>query len=120
MEMIQIILNYPEVHTDTVCANIPTCPLELRSGTELCSKSSIVEDGAYLEIDFIIIREEKHFPELRLHIALQKLIPNGLRQINSLIDKITLYPVRPPELLQIFDQVGNYYHWFHISKKVIK
>ena len=28
--------------------------------------------------------------------------------------------MRPPEPLQIFDHVGNYYHWFCISKKVNK
>ena len=61
MEMIQIILDYSRVHTDIVFVNIPTWPLELRSGTERCSKSSTIEDGEYLEIDSIIIREKETF-----------------------------------------------------------
>ena len=28
--------------------------------------------------------------------------------------------MRLPELLHIFDQVGNYYRWFHISTKELK
>ena len=34
MEMFQVILNYPQVHTDMVFENIPTVPLEQRSGIE--------------------------------------------------------------------------------------
>ena len=63
MEMIQMVLGYPEVHTDMGFVNIPTCPLENRSGTESSNKSPSVEDGAYLEFKTIILREEKHFPE---------------------------------------------------------
>jgi len=120
MEMVQLILKYPEVHTDMIFVNIPTRPLEYRNGTERCHKSSTVEDGAYLEIETVIIREEKNFPEWRLHTDSQRLILNGLRQTDSSIDKITKFSVRPPELLKIFDQVGNYFRWFHISKKEIK
>ena len=28
--------------------------------------------------------------------------------------------MKPSELLQIFDQVGNYYRWFHVSTKELK
>ena len=108
-------MKYPEVHTDLTFVNIPTCPLEFRKGTEHYRKPSTVDDGAYLEIETVIIRE--FFSDWRLHINLQRLILISLRQNSSSIDKITKFSVRHPELLQIFDQVGNYYRWFHISKK---
>ena len=79
MKMIEMVLGYPEVHTGTVFVTIPTCPLEHRSGTESCNKSSSIEDGAYLELETIILREEKDFPERQLHTDSQKLVLNGLR-----------------------------------------
>ena len=89
--------------------NIRTCTLEYRSGTEISNTFPSVEDGAYLELEIIILREEKNFPEWRLHTDSQQLILNSLRQRNTSIDKITKFSARLPELLQVFDQVGNSY-----------
>ena len=50
MVMIQMVLNYSEVHTDIMCVDILTCPLEHRSRTKSCNKSSTVDDGLDLEI----------------------------------------------------------------------
>ena len=78
-EMIQLILKYSEVHTDLTFVNILTYSLEFRKVTERVTKPSTVEDGAYLEIETVIIREEK-IPDWRLHTKSQWLILNGLRQ----------------------------------------
>ena len=34
----------------------------------------------------------------------------------SKLDIISEFSIRPPELCTCFDQVGNYYRWFHIDK----
>ena len=37
--MMQVILNYPQVHTDMVFENIPTLPIEHRAGIETTTKN---------------------------------------------------------------------------------
>ena len=44
MEMRQMILQYPEVHTNLVFESIPTMPLELRAGVEKFKFKSQTED----------------------------------------------------------------------------
>ena len=43
---------------------------------------------------------------------------NGAKNSTISLDKISIYGVRCPELLQIIDMVGNYFRWFHISEKI--
>ena len=35
-----------------------------------------------------------------------------------LVDKITPFGLKPPELRQLFNKIGDYYRWFVISIKV--
>jgi hypothetical protein len=39
---------------------------------------------------------------------------------NLSVDRITQFSLRPPELRDVIDRVGNYYRWFSISKKRMK
>ena len=71
MEMLQVMLNYPQVHTDMVFENVPTLPLEQRAGVE-CVANNDIHDGICNDGDELIslshqIRQEKHFPEWRQH-----------------------------------------------------
>ena len=34
------------------------------------------------------------------------------------IDKVTQFSLRPPEFLQLFNTLGEYYRWFVITSKV--
>ena len=36
------------------------------------------------------------------------------------IDLITIFSLRPPELMTIFDMIGKYYIWFNASSKPLK
>eukprot|EP00957_Ditylum_brightwellii_P066913 5078634-Ditylum_brightwellii.AAC.1 len=36
------------------------------------------------------------------------------------VDKITQFLLQPPEFLNLFGMVGNYYRWFKIEKKIAK
>ena len=60
MVMIQMVLNYSEVHTDIMFVDILVCPLEHRSRTESCNKLSNVDDGLDLEIKTMILCKEKN------------------------------------------------------------
>ena len=116
-EMYQVQLRYPEVHSDMEFEQIQTTPLEFRAGTECSSKSNVVDDGVHIDIEIQIVREQNRFPEWRLHTNSQRMILIGLQHSKISIDKITKFSVRPPELLHIFDQVGNYYRWFKCTEK---
>ena len=118
MEMLQVMLNYPQVHTDMVFESVPTLPLEQRAGVE-CKGNSDIYDGMCNDGDELIslsyqIRQEKAFPEWRQHRDEELLVLQGLFNSQISVDKITKFSVRPPELRQLFRNVGNYYRWFII------
>ena len=66
MEMLQVMLNYPQIHTDMVFENIPTVPLEQRSGMECNTKRRERDNGCNDGDDLIslsyTIRIDKNFP----------------------------------------------------------
>ena len=114
-------LNYPQVHTDMVFEIIPTVPLEQRAGIECKVHHNTVfnnpTDGDEIMSLSYTIREEKEFPPWRQHRDPELLILQGLFSSKISIDKITRFSVRPPELRELFRQVGNYYRWFIIINK---
>ena len=70
--MIQVILNYPQAHTDMVLENIPTLPIEHHSGRERTvvdngNSDDRPEDSAYTSIMCYEVRLYKHLPEWRQH-----------------------------------------------------
>ena len=116
MEMLQVMLNYPQVHTDMVFENVSTLPLEQRAGVE-CKGNRGIDDSIYNDGDEIIslsyqIRQEKAFPEWRQHRDEELLVLQGVFNTPISVDKITNISVRPPELRGLFRHVGNYYRWF--------
>lgn len=59
---------------------------------------------------------ERHFTKSQVdtHIDMQ------LYRSSVSLDKITLFSLRPPELISIVDSVGNYYRWFDTASKPLK
>ena len=82
--------------------------------------SNIVDNGTTLEIESQQVRDDIYFPIRQLHTNSQRLVLMVLRYSTIPIDNITKFSVRPPESLSIFDQVGNYCHWFICSRKPMK
>ena len=165
-QQLQMILGYPEIRTDLIFINVPTVPLEQRTGVEKINKfgtnndnnsDSINEinesentnntsgtnyqsvnsrlsrrnnrhrsrrddipDGMDTSNPCVDIRRNKNFPRNRLFTNSQLLIMNGAKNSNISLDKISIFGIRCPELLQIIDMVGNYFRWFHISEKKCK
>ena len=121
MEMWQVMLGYPQVHTDMVFENVTTLPLEQRAGVECKSHSDFMEDlcedgSEMLSISYQI-RAEKRFPIWRQHRDEELLILQGLFKSSISVDKITKFSVRPPELRDLVKNVGNYYRWFYVKNE---
>ena len=74
---------------------------------EYTSKINVVDDRSQINTKIQIMRKQNKFPGWRLHTNSQCMILIGLQNSKISIDNITKLSVRPPELLHIFDQVGN-------------
>ena len=121
MEMLQVMLGYPQVHTDMVFEKIATLPLEQRAGVECKSHSDFMqdqcEDGAEMVSMSYEIRDVKRFPPWRQHRYEELLILQGLFKASISVDKVTKFGVRPPELRALFSNLGNYYRWFYVKNE---
>ena len=50
----------------------------------------------------------------------QLLIVDDLKLSKLSVDKVTQFSLRPPELIKLFNQLGEYYRWFVVGKSKIK
>ena len=119
-EMVHVMLRYAEVYTDLNFMAIPTIPLELRAGVDKSEYFSSIEDGADAGLISDIVRHDIVNATWRHHTESQKLILKDLKMSTLTVDKVTQFSVRPPELMFIFDQLGNYFRWFKIVPKIVK
>lgn len=117
MEMLHVMLKYPEVYSNLNFIQISTMPLELRAGIEVNNKNDNVEDGAHIGSLSNHIRHEKDLPSWRQHTANELMLFEGLKSSNISIDKISKFSLRPPELRFLFDSIGDYYRWFEFTPK---
>jgi len=119
MEMQQLMLSYPEVHTDLVFEVISTHPLEYRAGVERTpkKKDDNVQPGIIIGNISDYVRKDKKLPDWRQHSDSDLLMSQGIFESPISIDKITKFSLRPLELRSLIDQVGNYYRCFFHGKK---
>jgi predicted GIY-YIG superfamily endonuclease len=114
MEMLHVMLKYPEVITDLNFVKVPTLPLELRAGIDCEKKASVsnaadAEHAGWLSND---IRNSKEtIPFWRKHTANESLTFKGVSMSRVSIDKVSKFSLRPPEL-RIFDTMRGYFRWF--------
>ena len=121
MEMMHLMLGYVEVVTNLDFCNISTMPLELRAGIKIDSDCLENEDGNYITTEVDNFRRNAlHLDAWRWHTDSQLLILDDLKLSKISIDKVTQFSLRPPELMSLFDTLGNYFRWFQISKNKIK
>ena len=119
MEMQQLMLSYPEAHTDLVFEVISTHPLEYRAGVERTpkKKDDNVQPGIIIGNISDYVRKDKKLPDWRQHSDSDLLMSQGIFESPISIDKITKFSLRPLELRSLIDQVGNYYRCFFHGKK---
>ena len=127
-EMLFSMLRYSEVSTGLVFVDIATTPLELRpsikvairKASENSTENVTVEDGSEIGNECNNAREELTLPSYRQLTNTQLLIlSEKKKQKSKVLDKISEFSIRPPELRNCFDQVGMYYRWFVITKETL-
>ena len=77
-----------------------------------------MEDGAYIVAAIESFCRSINLDDLRLHTENQLLILNDLKLSKISVDMVTQFDIRPPELCEILDKLGEYYRCFVISIKV--
>ena len=117
--MLHNMLKYPEIVTNLDFINVSTMPLELRAGIMIESDKQI-EDGAFIITSIESFCCQNNMEEWRLYTDNHLVILGDLKLSKMSIDKVTHFSLRPPELSQICDKLGDYYRWFHISKRKVK
>ena len=145
MEMLQMSLGYPEVHTNLVFVSIPTMPLELRAGIEthkfrpildndnrlhrnnnipfnqpLDDNGDPIEDAAYVGIESDLVRRSMELNPDRQMRESELLILQGSDKSSISIDKVSKFSVRPPELRQITDKLGDYFRFFYVTPSKLR
>ena len=116
MEQAHVMLLYPEVITNLNFVSIPSMPLEFRVGVALeCTVADSAQEGNVSND----IRRELNIPAWRQHSLNQMRIYDDLKQSKVSVDRISVFSLRPPELMEIFDTTRNYFRWIHIEKGAI-
>ena len=116
MEQVHVMLLYPEVITNLNFVSIPSMPLEFRVGVALeCTVADSAQEGNVSND----IRRELNIPAWRQHSLNQMRIYDDLKQSKVSVDRISVFSLRPPELMEIFDTTRNYFRWIHIEKGAI-
>ena len=109
MEMLHVMLKYPEVLTDLKFVSIPTVPLELRARVGI-SADKVASDEAFTIPEIVEVRTAKVQDQAYRQLTEGEIITlNDLRLSQYSVDRITQYSLRPPELRSLFDSVGNYF-----------
>ena len=120
MEMMHVMLKYPEVVTNLEFIKLSTMPLELRGGIAL-SSDVVTEDSAYICLAIESFRRTTmEFGIARLQTQSQNLIVDDLKLSKISVDKVTQFGLRPLELRRIIPKLGDYYCWFIVDSKKVK
>ena len=78
-----------------------------------------VDDGRDLSIPSHEFRTRLQLPTWRQHSNSELLLLDNSLSTGITLDRISEFGIRPPELRVLFDTVGNYFRWFHISQIMI-
>ena len=122
-QMLQLLLGYEQVHCNIEFVRVPTTLMQERRGLERIrpiDKLRGVRGNRPLDIDdgklpTIALRED--LPGWRQHSDYQKMVLKDLMFSPVNVDKITVFSLRPPELIGIVDECRQYFEWFVRSKR---
>jgi len=132
VNVIQHVCQKPEVTTNFTFINIKTCPFEQRSRTRISLVMSGNTRGSLIRTDQLdnnehdvqstesvsqTARSDLDFPSQRLLTTNQQLTYRSVKVGASSYCKVSIFSLRPPEILQLFCSLGSYFRWFVIDKK---
>ena len=116
MEMLHMLLQYPEVLTNLKFIKVSTIPLELCAGIPT-QKQFTVEDGAFVTSPIDNYKQHVLSLELWRNFAdNQVLLMKEIKLSKLTIGQITQFGLQPPEILHLFNKLKQYYWWFFIPQ----
>jgi hypothetical protein len=128
-QMLHQMLGEHDIFTNLEFEPIETTPFEYRATTRVKldrhgnlkrkDGTGKPSDTASTVTDSCSIRKSK-LPEGRHFTYTQQLLLQPTSASSASYDKITLFGLRPVELLELFPRVKDYYEWFIIEDKVMK
>ena len=132
VNVIQNVEQKPSVTTNFTFADIKTCPFEQRSTTRVSLVMSGNTRGSLLRTDqdnnnehdvqstesvSQTARIDLGFPSHRQLTMNQQLTYRSVKVGASSYCKVSIFSLRPPELLELFCSLGSYFRWFIIEEK---
>lgn len=144
-EMLHQMLKYPDVFSDLEFKKIPTTSLEFRVGSKIMLQRAIDKNNQNNnnntnsggrsagtnnenanesnELPFnVTFREGLFTNETWRHSTdYQRVMLNDIKlRSNTRIDAVTQFSLRPPELRDVCDKLGDYFRWFHVGESCLK
>ena len=113
-EFLRGILLIPKVVTNLDFEKVSTMPLELRGGL-IMNVTNKLKDGSHTVKPGDTYRNAMISSNWRQFTPSQKLILNDVKLSKVSVDKVTKFCLRPLELLQLFNMMGDYYRWFNFD-----
>ena len=128
-QMFHQLLGHSDIHTTLKFEQIESRPFEYRATTriKLDRNGNIIKKGGArknndvaCEVSDSCLIREKLLPRERHFTEHQRLILQPPSASSASYDKITLFGLRPVELLEMIPRVREYYEWFFIEDVVMK
>jgi len=130
-ELQHYLLGYPEVHSTMNFVEICTMPFEMRTTTKISLDSSgelrrpdrrqTQEDGGSSVGIVCEVRREVFGNESWRNMSRNQILTmnNGGRSITRSYDYVSLFSLRPVELMKLFPVMPQYFRWFKIDEAVL-
>ena len=116
MEIIHVIIKYPEVHTNLRFIPIPKISLELKYGVVIKTvNEKEAEYRAYLISSSDGANKIFCLSEWRQHNTNHNILLDYLKMSKFYIDNVSQFFLRPPEFFGFIDNIGHYFRWFLIA-----
>ena len=104
-------MELPYVVTNIDFVSVPSVPLEYRGGRHLKHKRQKPQCDVSHETSSVTRRDTLHFPSSRQLTSSQTVVENDVLQSDFTIDRVTMFSLRPPELLFV-RTLKQYFSWF--------
>ena len=127
-EMVDLLLQYPEIMTNLNFIHVSTLPLEFRAGTEKKGVTTMTQTNAHTQRNvyntvedsartdnFVAARVREQIPGLlgwRLHTFSERMTFESVHACRLSVDKVSKFSLRPCEFRKAFPQMREYYR-FH-------
>lgn len=129
-QVLHQLLGYSDVYSTSKFQPVETTPFEYRATTRIKldrngnvvragKRGEKVSDRASAVTDACSLRRNV-LPSERQFTTCQRLLLQPSTSTSASYDKITLFGLRPVEILKLFPRVRDYYEWFVVEDKVMK